>query len=778
MGKKTSPVKFKKAMAVIIAAVMVLGIAASVISVAFGAVYTGSTSYSNMGVNVDRSREDEVKNADMMIEGKVGYDGKYCLNAINPVSISLTNSGEDFEGEAGIKVFTQEGNESSGGEYVFYSKRISLKSGERADINFNIYMTVPKAAFITEVKDDSGVTVKSRNILSEPISGYNGLCAIIGADERDRERLAELDYTSDSYYKTIPNTVFIDADGLPEDEKMLNGFCAVIFRNGSYGALNDVQKNALKRWVKNGGYIIADETYGDYDTEESFNDIYFLCQVGKGCVYTGISPYDSEDSGLYAYKAVPIKRQAASNYDYLENTSTGTPLLETGTIKTLFVILIVYVCLIGPVLYIMLKKADKRSMAIALIPAISVAFVFIINAANRGSVYKNGIVNVYSRLEIGDGERAEGTSYIAFKAAETKSVELKAENMVFNPYKIYNQYYRYYYGNGFSPAVSLGTLYWDGNDVDMSLIQGNSWKPLTMKSNASIQLKGGLDTDFYMDGDMLKGDITNNTGIDLEDVVVTAFNTGERVEMLKDGESAEVEITVEERDDLGYDYYNNIVNNTFGVDASRYGVTEKYGKIDSGEGFKIINRIDILRSETERYVDTEGTSPRVKIIAFNGENLTDSSFKANGKKTMEFYENIIIKNDSIDYAKENYEIAYGNILPDSITSSVQNITGSYGLNYIYTLDEDLIYTYSVPDEDTVEEFKFNWNGLPVLRDGKGKEQIFIYNCAAGEWEYLSSSAYENTADYIDGSSRIKLKLRLTAEGEWPDPGIEVKGGGK
>ena len=90
----------------------------------------------------------------------------------------------------------------------------------------------------------------------------------------------------------------------------------------------------------------------------------------------------------------------------------------------------------------------------------------------------------------------------------------------------------------------------------------------------------------------------------------------------------------------------------------------------------------------------------------------------------------------------------------------------------------MIYTYSVPDEDTVEEFKFNWNGLPVLRDGKGKEQIFIYNCAAGEWEYLSSSAYENTADYIDGSSRIKLNLRLTAEGEWPDPGIEVKGGGK
>ena len=90
----------------------------------------------------------------------------------------------------------------------------------------------------------------------------------------------------------------------------------------------------------------------------------------------------------------------------------------------------------------------------------------------------------------------------------------------------------------------------------------------------------------------------------------------------------------------------------------------------------------------------------------------------------------------------------------------------------------MIYTYSVPDEDTIEELKFTWDGLPVLRDGKGREQIFIYNCAAGEWEYLSSSAYENTADYIDGNSRLKLKLRLTAEGEWPDPGIEVKGGGK
>lgn len=82
----------------------------------------------------------------------------------------------------------------------------------------------------------------------------------------------------------------------------------------------------------------------------------------------------------------------------------------------------------------------------------------------------------------------------------------------------------------------------------------------------------------------------------------------------------------------------------------------------------------------------------------------------------------------------------------------------------------------MPDSEYISNFKFNWNGLPILRDVQGREQIFIFNTAAGQWEYLSSSPYENAGDYTDDNGKLKIKLIVTEEGDYLDPRIEVKGG--
>ena len=99
MSKKQSSAKLKSILAVIIVVVMLFGTVASLVSVAFAAempaveATTSSVEALNnsKGITVVRSKEEEVKNPDIVVEGSVGYDGKYCIDAVNPVYVKITN---------------------------------------------------------------------------------------------------------------------------------------------------------------------------------------------------------------------------------------------------------------------------------------------------------------------------------------------------------------------------------------------------------------------------------------------------------------------------------------------------------------------------------------------------------------------------------------------------------------------------------------------------------------------------------------------------------------
>jgi len=784
MSKKHSSGKLKSLLAIAIVIAMLFGTVASLASVAFAAEVTTvevasspvPIADSSRGIIVLRNKDEEVKDPDMVVEGSVGYDGKYCIEALNPVRIKVTNnSEEDFKGKVGIRVYLSQNTVKNSGEYVTYTKSAEIKAKEAADVEFKVYIPVARAYFLVSLENEAGEIVKSRNIYSEPVSIYNGLNAVISGNEQRDEHLRELEYTTENYYYTVNNTVFMDGEVFP-DEDMINAFSSIIMRDLSYIYLGEEEKERIDEWVKNGGYLITD-SYGKVESIHEETNGFNVIKRGDGYVYINKGAFKTIEDEIIAYQSIPVKRLNVHNYDPVSYSNSSTPSLETDTIGLMFIILAIYLILIGPVLYIVLRKIDKREKAIVIIPVLSVIGVVVINMASGGSVYRNGMVNVTTRFELDEDGMAEGDTFVSFRTAEMGEIVFSSADADIKPFRV-DLNGMTFDDNGY---VSAGQVNTDEEGTYAVFNTDKSWATSILRSDTDIKLEGGIDAKLYMEGKALKGTVTNNTGLDLDEAVLTVFNTGERIEDLGSGETEYIEIVLEEKGKPNEYYYDgNGIEAIFGMESSRRDIIEHYGNdYDNEEAFRLLKRMRHTSTEINNFKSDNGVEGiEGRIIAFCDDKLIGGGFKANGKDTVDYYENAFISEVDIDFDEESYIIPYGNIYPSDISSETEHYGNSYGTTYIYSVNEDVIYTYVLPDRESVKEFSIDRSSTYAAKNAVGAELISILNVTTGEWELLKYGTYLNASDYIDSLDQLKIKVFLTEEGEFSDPRIEVKGGSK
>ncbi len=75
---------------------------------------------------------------------------------------------------------------------------------------------------------------------------------------------------------------------------------------------------------------------------------------------------------------------------YHYSSMSNFPPLGMGTVKLLLGLLAVYIFIVGPVLYLVLKKLDKREKGWIAIPALAAVFVAAVFAVSRTSLYGKG----------------------------------------------------------------------------------------------------------------------------------------------------------------------------------------------------------------------------------------------------------------------------------------------------------------------------------------------------------------------------------------------------
>lgn len=118
----------------------------------------------------------------------------------------------------------------------------------------------------------------------------------------------------------------------------------------------------------------------------------------------GSAPFANSGANNYLtsyYRDIyPQKFMADRNYIYSPNNVNSInrlPSIEKSSFSVLIVILLVYAAVIGPVCYLVLKKADKREKGWIVIPAASVAFAVIIFVMSSVS-YQKECTNKHNEL--------------------------------------------------------------------------------------------------------------------------------------------------------------------------------------------------------------------------------------------------------------------------------------------------------------------------------------------------------------------------------------------
>lgn len=322
--------------------------------------------------------EDEPEN-DIEITLNWGFNGKAGnSDACLPVTATLTNHGEAFEGQLEMEVPVAGNQESDLGESLtmigndmdytrskvcVWKKNIALAAGETRQETF--YLTFPWAnGTVQAYLKDGSRTVQTAS-LSKNFSANQdiALIGVIGAQPEDVQQLDGIqisEETTEGMGDIFVSVYQMDASEISDSWKDLGQLDALLI--GPEAAISGEQWVTLHRWQQEGGILLTVEDGQDFfEVFENFlngesRPTFFdrLSEKWGYVVYTG---YDTSQ--------IPVRKRP-------------------GLIKY-FILILFYACLAGPGLYLILKKQGKRKYFWSGVTLLSVLFLGIVALLGTGT---------------------------------------------------------------------------------------------------------------------------------------------------------------------------------------------------------------------------------------------------------------------------------------------------------------------------------------------------------------------------------------------------------
>ena len=781
------------------------------------------TTVSDADDEIIEKTEAEKSNENISITGSIGYDGNYIVNKITPFNISISNSGEDIEGEIQVKVYTNnfynyEGEESN--IYSLYYQPIELPKGSTKGYKMEIPLTAIRKNYLISIVDKSGNVIASKNIPTNALDPGTVMVGVLSDAPESLNYLKNLKLAQSNVSGVnYDNITFLNEDSFPSSKSIIDNFKVIIINDFDTKQLSSEQVQTLKSWIINGGMLvlgtginaekvlsgindIVEYSIGDsklissvnllgaelnqisnftvsdikidgskVQVSQDNNTITSNVEMGEGNIVIhsfdmGLSPIkDISDIDTF-FKEVYTKIDpeyfvvnSEDDYYYYDSISNRIPFFLSSGIYFVFIGICIYILLIGPGLYFILKKKDKRELGWVLIPISAVVFTCMIFVLGLNSKYHNNIVNVISKIEVA------GTDAVADISVNTRSP--KGGNMTISTdeklnFKVSEERYRY--DNENKEIIEFKKL--AGQKDEITYFDCASWESKTFKADKSFKITGEVTGDLKIQDGSIVGKLTNNTGIDFEDVVLSAFNSYSYIGDFINGQTIDVkyEIETENWQDI-YDFVHSNFEDRYRNEKA----------LNPEENFKLYQRGRMLRdSVNEKYNNGIYESDfALKLFGFNDENILSSDILVNGKVPTTIVGNMYSFNFDVDiYSGDKFSIPYGYIKASEVTMYGNKYEYDYLYNTVYTYNggEMQIY-YDIDNVENITMFQFDF----VYGQGT-KGNFEIYNTSKDEWEKLQEDEYISPLDYLSSDNRIKLRIDTNSDQEISIPNIRLEGG--
>jgi len=223
---------------------------------------------------------------------------------------------------------------------------------------------------------------------------------------------------------------------------------------------------------------------------------------------------------------------------------TNIPSLDLPSIRGLSILLGFYILVVGPVNYLFLRWRKRLHLAWVTIPVLTVLFAagaFGIGYAMRGNdLVLNKIAIIPAQPPTGAGRAgAPVTTYLGLFSPRQQSYEVLVEGQgLISPMTGYDP--NPWGGSG---IVTGGQMVFEqGQPARVQGLTVNQWSMQSFMSEGTWADFGSLTGDLYLEHEVLKGTLRNETSYPLSDVVLTLHNRFVRLGDMAAGEEKTIDL--------------------------------------------------------------------------------------------------------------------------------------------------------------------------------------------------------------------------------------------
>lgn len=404
------------------------------------------------------------------------------------------------------------------------------------------------------------------------------------------------------------------------------------------------------------------------------------------------------------------------------------------------ILLIVYIILIGPVLYIVLKKLDKRHLLWGIVPVASICFVLLMFFLGSPTRRKEPFINYASLVNLNEGEKEEVT-YFSSTSPNNRPYSFNVES----EYKLTAVKNDYYYGyvdvvedkslDDYNIGIKYGT---DGTQIKIKDVR--SFNTNYFAGSKSLEDTDEMDitADISYDDGYYIGSVSNNTGCKLEDVAIIANGDIIKVGDMEAGGTVEVKQKSANNNQYYYGY---------AVSETVFGANVWDGNGDLQEQAILQNKFNILSQFVDNRINSaQSASNNIYLTAFTRDYIPEMSgqigYEVNGM-TM-FHKNI-----KINYTKD------GVVNIPNLISYVSIKSGEIYIGDFILYSDECELEYSLEKDMILDEISVSYPSGTA-----NKINVFFYNYDTDVYDpvFESSDAETEIEHYLSSDNVVRVKL--------------------
>ncbi len=429
---------------------------------------------------------------------------------------------------------------------------------------------------------------------------------------------------------------------------------------------------------------------------------------------------------------------------------------EMASAKTsnYYIILFIYVLVVAPISYFILKKLDKRGWMWLTVPVLAIVFGSIVYITGSGTRLSKITTNMISYISLDKNGNASTDTYIGILNTNKSKVRISGQNGE----RILPVSNNYYTDQTFNKEVLEAKVNAGENGSieyrNSSLLET---KVLQLQEN-SISL-GKVETNLSLQNGKIIGSIKNATNMDLVDCLLLMPNGYYKIDGIKGGESVNLDsmTLINHRGDI----YQMISDEFFNRSHSGRSDTEKKRYMDLRQEGNILQRMyDYGNAQIEG----------ITFIAFSKTQI-HQPLLVNGTPARKNERNILIMPVDVKLANGNtveypmgfvpYEVKNTSNLNFDIRNS--RFYGNGSAEVLFNIDKGI----------TVDEFEINTSAVKFKTINSNYS---IFNIKKETFEPLNDMLVkgENLKNYLSPDNTVKLKLEIT-DGEIGVPRMAAKG---